>query len=139
MSKRRKLRERLAEAIKTILSNSHAWTVPNCRRYVRPNLSNFQVRDQTIISLQDWKAAIELATLKKARPVEQPQPLIKSHSVPTPVTDWRNHLLKRHDSLLSEGILIKEEYDLRMRVMEKSITRKDFFIRLGIIATESGT
>ncbi len=139
MSKRIRLRKRLAEAIKTILSHSHEWTVPNCMRYVKPNLCSFQVGSETKVNLQDWESALEIATLTKARLVEQSQSLIECHSVATPLRDWRNHLLKRHDLLLSEGLLMKEEYDLRMRVMEQSITRSDFFIRLGIIASESGT
>lgn len=139
MTKRKHLRLILADAIEKILGDSHELTVPNCLRYVKPNLSSFQVRKQTEISTDDWLTAIELVTMRKATPIDQPQPLIESRAKPVIVTDWKTHLQNRLDLNLKECNIPQSEYDLRIQHLEASSSREGFFRRLQQEASAGGT
>jgi len=130
LSKRENLRLKLADAIERILGTSHDLTIPNCLRYVKPRLNNFSVRDTTIISLEDWETSIEIATLRLAKPIDQPTLLVKSRSIPMTLTDWRVPMQKRLDSLLSQGILQQKEYDVRRRLLEEPLTKDGYHERL---------
>ena len=139
MTKRKHLRLTLADAIVKILGNSHELSYPNCIRYVKPELSSFQVRNQTKIPFADWKTAIELVTMRQATPIDQPQPLIESRAKPELVTDWKTHLKIRLDLNLKEGNIPQSEYDLRMQHLEVSSSREGFFRRSQQEASAGGT
>jgi hypothetical protein len=139
LSKRENLRLKLADAIERILGSSHELSIPNCLRYVKPHLRSFGIRDTTDISLDDWETSIELATLRIAKPTDQPTPLLKPRPIPQTFTEWRTHLLERLDTLLSRGTIIQEEYDLRRRIAEESYTKSQYSERLRTLAIESGT
>lgn len=130
MSKRQNLRLKLADAIERILGSSHELSLPNCLRYVKPHLSTFSIRDTTDISLEDWEIGIELATLRLAKPTDQPTDLLKSHTIPEESTDWREILLRRLEKLLSEGVISQTDYDIKRRLAESSITRSHYSDRL---------
>ena len=140
MSKRENLRLRLADAIERVLGSSHELTLPNCLRYVRPHLHSFSIRDTTIISLEDWETSIELATLRLAKPTDQPTPFVKSLPIPRQSTDWKEYLLNRLNYLHSDGVIPKKEYDIRMRLLDESFTKENYFDRLkSSVVIASGT
>ena len=130
MSKRENLRLKLADAIERILGSSHDLTLPNCLRYVKPHLRSFSIRDTITISLKDWETAIEIATLRLAKPTDQPTPFVKSLSIPKTLTDWRIPMKKRLEYLLSEGILQQKEYDIRMTLLDEPLTSDGYQDRL---------
>jgi hypothetical protein len=128
LSKRENLRLKLADAIERVLGSSHELSIPNCLRYVKPHLRSFSIGNDIDISLEDWETAIELATLRLAKPIDQPTPLLKRHPIVRPLSD----------KLLSEGVIIQEDHDHRRRLAEESFTREEYFSRLKSIALASG-
>ena len=127
MVRREKLRLKLADAITRVLQG-HALTIPNAKRYCKRDvLCKFSIRRDTEITVDDWECAIEIAKLRRAKPIDCDQ---KRSSTPTTPP---NHYLSWKDRVrrsIQKADISDLEKQTRLKILDSCVAYEPYRTKL---------
>lgn len=114
--KREKLRIKLADAITRVL-HGHSLTIPNAMRYcTRDVLCKFSIRRDTEITIDDWETAIDIAQLRRAKPVDCDRKRISTPATPPSFLKWKDRIRRS----IERASISDREKETRLKILDSS-------------------
>ena len=127
MVRREKLRLKLADAITRVLQG-HALTIPNAKRYCKRDvLCKFSIRRDTEITVDDWECAIEIAKLRRAKPIDCDQKRISTPTTPPNPLPWK---VRVRNSITANTTISDLEKETRLKLLDSCIAEEPYKTKL---------